>query len=89
LPGPVPTTSIVDAAEVGRDIKLTARQTQVLCLIAMGQTYEEVGLALGISPRTARAHADVLRSKLGVARQREIPMAYRRLTGHDPLVGAT
>ena len=45
----------------------------------------EVGRRLGISPRTAKAHADVLRRKLGVARRRQIPMAYRTITGEDPL----
>ena len=45
----------------------------------------EVGERLGISPRTAKAHADVLRQKLGVARRRQIPAAYRELTGDDPL----
>ena len=46
---------------------------------------EEVGARLGISPRTAKAHSDVLRHKLGVKRRRQIPIAYRLLTGEDPL----
>ena len=46
---------------------------------------EEVGERLGISPRTAKAHSDVLRQKLGVTRRRQIPVAYRSLTGSDPL----
>ena len=45
----------------------------------------EVGHALGISARTAKAHSDVLRQKLGVTRRRQIPIAYRLLTGQDPL----
>ena len=40
---------------------------------------------LGISPRTAKAHCDVLRQKLGVPRRRQIPAAFRALTGEDPL----
>jgi len=64
---------------------LTERQLQVVELIARGLSNEEVGLALGISPRTAKAHCDVLRQKLGVARRRQIPAAFRMLTGEDPL----
>jgi DNA-binding CsgD family transcriptional regulator len=65
---------------------LTPRQKEVLRLVAMGHTAEEIGSALGISARTARAHTDALRSKLGVSRRRQIPMAYRRVTGKDPLL---
>jgi len=64
---------------------VTARQLQVIELIAAGCSNEEVGERLGISPRTAKAHCDVLRQKLGVARRRQIPVAYRLLTGEDPL----
>lgn len=64
---------------------LTARQREVVELIAAGLSNEEVGERLGISPRTAKAHSDVLRQKLGVARRRHIPVAYRLLTGEDPL----
>ena len=64
---------------------ITERQRQVVELIAAGYSNEEVGRRLGISPRTAKAHADALRRKLGVARRRQIPAAYRALTGDDPL----
>lgn len=64
---------------------ITDRQRQVVELIAAGCSNEEVGLRLGISPRTAKAHSDTLRLKLGVNRRRQIPVAYRLLTGRDPL----
>ncbi len=64
---------------------ITSRQRQVVELIAQGLSNDEVGLVLGISPRTAKAHCDVLRQKLGVPRRRQIPVAYRLLTGEDPL----
>src|SRR5207245_10324038 len=64
---------------------LTPRQKQVVELIAAGYSNEEVGERLGISPRTAKAHCDVLRQKLGVPRRRQIPAAYRVLTGDDPM----
>ena len=64
---------------------ITVRQRQVIELIAQGLSNEEVGLELGISPRTAKAHSDALRQKLGVQKRRQIPIAFRLLTGEDPL----
>jgi LuxR family transcriptional regulator, maltose regulon positive regulatory protein len=66
-------------------LSLTTRQRQVVELIAEGCSNEEVGERLGISARTAKAHCDVLRQKLGVPRRRQIPAAFRTLTGEDPL----
>jgi len=65
---------------------ITKRQRQVVALIAAGCSNDEVGERLGISSRTAKAHSDVLRQKLGVTRRRQIPVAYRTLTGDDPLL---
>ncbi|HKG43985.1 MAG TPA: helix-turn-helix transcriptional regulator [Gaiellaceae bacterium] len=64
---------------------ITERQLQVIELIAAGCSNDEVARRLGISPRTAKAHSDVIRQKLGCARRRQIPSAYRMLTGRDPL----
>jgi DNA-binding CsgD family transcriptional regulator len=64
---------------------LTQRQREVVVLIAQGLSNEELGQELGISPRTAKSHCDILRHKLGVPRRRQIPLAYRLLTGEDPL----
>jgi ATP/maltotriose-dependent transcriptional regulator MalT len=64
---------------------ITARQREVVELIAQGLSNEEVGQVLGISTRTAKAHCDALRQKLGVPRRRQIPIAFRLLTGEDPL----
>ena len=66
--------------------KITKRQLEVVELIAAGLSNDEVGERLGISSRTAKAHSDVLRQKLGVPRRRQIPVAYRLLTGDDPLL---
>ena len=64
---------------------ITDRQREVIELIAQGMSNDELSHALGITPRTAKAHCDVLRQKLGVKRRRQIPLAYRLLTGDDPL----
>jgi ATP/maltotriose-dependent transcriptional regulator MalT len=76
---------MIDLATERRPAPITARQREVITLIAAGCSNDEVGARLGISPRTAKAHSDVLRQKLGVRRRRQIPIAYRLLTGEDPL----
>ena len=68
-----------------RGLRITERQREVVELVAAGLSNDEVGERLGISPRTAKAHCDVLRQKLGVSRRRQIPVAYRLQTGEDPL----
>ena len=64
---------------------ITDRQREVIELIAQGLSNDELSIELGVSPRTVKAHCDVLRYKLGVKRRRQIPLAYRLLTGEDPL----
>ena len=64
---------------------ITDRQRDVIILIAAGCSNDEVSERLGISPRTVKAHCDVLRQKLGVRRRRQLPSAYRQMTGEDPL----
>jgi ATP/maltotriose-dependent transcriptional regulator MalT len=64
---------------------ITSRQREVVELVAQGLSNDEVAHALGISPRTVKAHCDVLRQKLGINRRRQIPVAFRLLTGEDPL----
>ena len=72
-------------AMVERSPSITDRQREVIALIAAGCSNDEVSERLGISPRTVKAHCDVLRQKLGVRRRRQLPIAYRTLTGDDPL----
>jgi DNA-binding CsgD family transcriptional regulator len=66
------------------DVRFTARQRQVVRLIANGHSNAEIADLLGVSPRTVKAHADVLRTKLRVPRRRLIPAAFRAATGEDP-----
>ena len=65
---------------------LSSRQREVLCLLSHGKTAEEIGADLGISPRTVRVHIDALKRKLGARRSRELPAAFRSLTGCDPML---
>jgi DNA-binding CsgD family transcriptional regulator len=80
---------MMELATPQRRASITERQREVVALIAAGCSNDEVGARLGISPRTAKAHCDVLRQKLGVKRRRQIPIAYRLLTGEDPLSAGT
>jgi DNA-binding NarL/FixJ family response regulator len=46
---------------------LTEREVEVLRLVVAGKTNQEIGFALGISPRTVEKHVDSLYTKLGVS----------------------
>jgi DNA-binding CsgD family transcriptional regulator len=63
----------------------TERQRQVIQLIAEGCSNDEIAVRLGVTARTAKAHCDCLRTKLGVTRRRYIPLAFRSITGEDPM----
>jgi DNA-binding NarL/FixJ family response regulator len=52
------------AASVGPAEKLTARQREVIRLLALGNTNKEVASALGISVKTAEAHRKNIMSRL-------------------------
>lgn len=67
-----------------RKLDFTDRQLEALTLIARGFTNEEIGEALGVAPRTAKAYCDLFRQRLGVEKRRQIPEAYMRLTGINP-----
>jgi DNA-binding NarL/FixJ family response regulator len=47
--------------------ELTDREVEVLRLVVAGKTNQEIGFALGISPRTVEKHVDSLYTKLGVS----------------------
>lgn len=76
---------MIELATDRKTAPITPRQREVVALIAAGCSNDEVGMRLGISPRTVKAHCDVLRQKLGVPRRRQIPIAFRLITGEDPL----
>ena len=75
---------MIELATDRKTAPITPRQREVVALIAAGCSNEEVGLRLGISPGRPRRIA-MLRQKLGVRRRRQIPIAFRLLTGEDPL----
>lgn len=56
-----------DADALRNNMKLTAREAEILMWIARGKTNKEVGLILGSSPRTINKHLEHIFEKLGVA----------------------
>lgn len=79
---PADTVSPAAKGEAMPDTRLTPRQEEVARLILLGLTNAEVADVLHISPRTARAHADALKLRLGVSWRREIAAAYMGLHVH-------
>lgn len=53
-------------------IKLTERQEEALKLLATGRTLAEIGVAMGVSERTAKAYSDTLRLKFSVKNKRDL-----------------
>ncbi|HLP75713.1 MAG TPA: helix-turn-helix domain-containing protein [Candidatus Paceibacterota bacterium] len=46
--------------------KLSPRESQVITLLADGETWKSTAATLGISPRTVRAYVESIRRKLNV-----------------------
>lgn len=67
------------------DHAVTPREQDVVGLLALGLTAEEIAAELYIAPRTVRAYTDSLKRKMGVRRCSNIAAAYRLITGRDPL----
>ena len=55
-----------DSKAAGPD-RLTARERQVLALVADGSTNREIAAALGLSPKTVNRHIENIFAKLGVS----------------------
>ncbi len=51
---------------------LTEREREVLQYVARGKTYKEIGLALGISPKTAENHVRNILGKLHLSRRSDL-----------------
>jgi len=59
-------------------VRLSARERDVLRLLAKGRTDREIAQALTISPRTAETHVAAILRKLEVRNRSEAAMLYRR-----------
>ncbi|HKG27012.1 MAG TPA: response regulator transcription factor, partial [Thermomicrobiales bacterium] len=65
-PSPDMPTSVTQASTPGNDYGLTARELEVLRLLAEGQSSREIGETLFISYRTASTHVANIFGKLDV-----------------------
>ena len=68
-------------------VRLSAREREVLRLVATGSTDREIARALTISPRTAETHVAAILRKLEVRNRSEAAMLYRR--GRPPAGSGT
>jgi DNA-binding NarL/FixJ family response regulator len=62
---PAAAAALIAQRHKGRNRELTARERDVLRLLADGKTNEEIGAALTISPQTVRTHVQKAMEKLG------------------------
>jgi DNA-binding CsgD family transcriptional regulator len=69
-----------------RELELTARELEVLQLLARGMTNAQIGKALFISPHTTAVHVSRILGKLGVANRGEAA-AYARDRGLAGVAG--
>jgi DNA-binding NarL/FixJ family response regulator len=60
-------SSLGAASRVDDNAELTARELEVLRLVASGRANKEIAMQLGISERTARTHVSNILGKLGLA----------------------
>jgi DNA-binding NarL/FixJ family response regulator len=57
---------LMSAGEPEAEQVLTDRQTQILKMLASGQTSKEIGFALGLSPKTVDVHRSRIMERLGL-----------------------
>ena len=51
--------------QLADDANLSEREREILNLLLLGRNHEEIGIALGISPRTSKFHQGNVLKKLG------------------------
>jgi DNA-binding NarL/FixJ family response regulator/tetratricopeptide (TPR) repeat protein len=73
-----PTVHTVDAHDVVR-LGLTAREAEVLALVAAGRTNREIGTELYVSEKTASVHVSNILRKLGVGSRVEAAAVAQRV----------
>ena len=57
--------------------RLTHEQVRVMCLVAKGLTYQEIGAELGMSRRTVQARVCDVQNRLGMESRVEALLAMR------------
>jgi two-component system, NarL family, response regulator NreC len=69
---PILAARLAGARGVREEGKLTAREQEVLRLIALGHTSVEIAATLGLSPRTIETHRARIHRKLGLGTRAEL-----------------
>ena len=59
-------------AQLARSAGLSPREQEVLQLLLLGRNYNEIGVALHITPRTARFHQHNVLEKIGAESRLDI-----------------
>ena len=73
---------IASGADVDESVALTAREREVLPLIATGMTNREIAAAVFLSDKTVKNYVSSILAKLGLSHRAQVP-AY--VASHDPL----
>ena len=74
-----PAVAKAEAPSVAASLGLTAREAEVLALVAAGRTNRQIGQALFITPKTAGVHVSRILAKLGVTGRGEAAAVAHRL----------
>jgi DNA-binding CsgD family transcriptional regulator/tetratricopeptide (TPR) repeat protein len=74
-----PAVAEPEAPSVPASLGLTAREVEVLALVAEGRTNRQIGQVLFITPKTASVHVSRILAKLGVAGRGEAAAIAHRL----------
>ena len=84
LPSAAPPPAVPPpAAPPGPPGRLTARQMEVLALVAEGLSYKEVGARLGLAPRTIKYHMSEIMAALHLEHRAQV-LAYAGKIGMAP-----
>jgi len=74
-----PSPATAETRPISASLGLTAREAEVLALVAAGRTNRQIGQALFITPKTASVHVSRILAKLGVGGRGEAAAVAHRL----------
>jgi DNA-binding NarL/FixJ family response regulator len=69
---PILLSQLKNPRGAGRESRLTLREREVLRLLTDGATSKDIAQSLGISPKTAQAHRENIKDKLGLRSTAEL-----------------
>jgi DNA-binding CsgD family transcriptional regulator len=82
----MPSVNVPEAASVSRrgvdECRLTARERQIVALIAVGSSNKQIASHLGITERTVKGHLTSIFKKLDLSNR--LQLAIHAMGGHVP-----